>query len=111
MYVAAQRLFQVCIRSFIDDSINSKSSSLFNFTTFSDDVELHIPQSSYGLKLLGSTSLSSISNVWADKADRVVTGRAVEICCHPQVDGCHAGGARGGCSSRLLLVSISCRRV
>lgn len=64
---------------------------------------------SYGLKLLGSTSLSSISNVWAAKADRVVTGRAVEICCHPQVDGCHSGGARGGCSSWLLLVSISCR--
>lgn len=90
---------QVCIRSrsFIDDCINAKFSS--------DDVELH----SYGLKLLGSTSLSSISNIWAAKADRVVTGRAVEICCHPQVDGCHSGGARGGCSSWFLLVSISWR--
>lgn len=104
MYVAAQRLFPKSV-SGAGALLMTVLMLSFLLMMLSSTYTIH----SYGLKLLGSTSLSSISNVWAAKADRVVTGRAVEICCHPQVDGCHSGGACGGCSSWLLLVSISCR--
>lgn len=104
MYVAAQRLFPKSV-SGAGALLMTVSMLSFLLMMLSSTYTIH----SYGLKLLGSTSLSSISNIWAAKADRVVTGRAVEICCHPQVDGCHSGGARGGCSSWFLLVSISWR--